>query len=566
MVLRFLQKEIPSIHGAAFLIGAAGLLSRVLGVFRDRLLASNFGASRTLDVYYASFQIPDFLFTVFLVGAASAAIIPIFLEYSAESQLKAQRFIGGLLYFFSAGAVVLAGITFFVAPFLVRLVAPGFSDSEQELMTLMTRIMMLSPIFLGVSNILSSVMQARRQFVIFALTSIFYNVGIIFGILVFLPLWGPVGLAWGVILGAFLHMAIQLPVLSRMSFRPVFTSWRDAPGLKNVLSLSIPRVFALSMNQFVTLILVALGSFLASGSIAVFQLANNLRYLPVGIFAVSYALAVFPKLSEAAIKKSKEVFYADLAAIVETILFWIIPIAFFTIVLRAHIVRLAFGAGNFNWDDTRITAAALAVFAIAMIGEALAPLFIRAFYALGNTKLPFIVSLVTALVVIGSAPLLVSIFSTGRLSGKLIADILKVGDLDDTAVLGLALALTLGTLIHISLLTIALLFEMRRFFDGSVKNGIALALWRTTISAAIAAFLGYGVLYLLRDIVPLNTFAGVFVQATAAFLVSASAYAVIMYAVGSQEVRSVASAIRQKAARISALPTAVKDHSEPLQK
>src|SRR3989344_1943263 len=202
MVLRLLQKEIPSIHGAAFLIGAAGLLSRLLGVFRDRLLASQFGASSTLDVYYASFQIPDFVFTGVLVVAASDAIIPLFLKFSAEERGKAEKLIGGLLSVFSVGAVVIAGGVAVFASTLVTFIAPGFSPAEHELMTRMTRIMMISPVFLGFSNIIAAVMQARRQFLVFALTAIVYNIGIILGILFFVPIMGARGLAWGVVLGA----------------------------------------------------------------------------------------------------------------------------------------------------------------------------------------------------------------------------------------------------------------------------------------------------------------------------------------------------------------------------
>ncbi|MBI2096996.1 MAG: hypothetical protein HYT40_02495, partial [Candidatus Sungbacteria bacterium] len=132
-----LQKEIPSIHGAAFLIGAAGLLSRILGVLRDRLLASHFGASRTLDVYYASFQIPDFLFTVFLVGAASAAIVPLLIEYQQSDEKKASLLIGGLLSIFSFGAVILSLLVAVLAPFLVSIIAPGFQTDERALMVVM---------------------------------------------------------------------------------------------------------------------------------------------------------------------------------------------------------------------------------------------------------------------------------------------------------------------------------------------------------------------------------------------------------------------------------------------
>lgn len=566
MVFRLLQKEIPSIHGAAFLIGAAGLLSRILGVLRDRLLASHFGASRTLDVYYASFQIPDFLFTVFLVGAASAAIVPLLIEYQQSDEKKASLLIGGLLSIFSFGAVILSLLVAVLAPFLVSLIAPGFQTDERALMVVMTRIMMLSPIFLGLSNIFSAVLQARRQFLAFALTAVFYNLGIIAGILFFVPVWGPIGLAWGVALGAFLHLSIQFPVLARLNFRPRFVSLKHTPGLRQVFLLSLPRVFALSLNQIIIIILVSLGSLLSAGSITIFQFSNNLRYLPIGIFGVSYAIAAFPKLTEAALKKSKEVFYADLGAVVETILFWVVPLAGFTVLLRAHIVRLALGAGLFGWSDTRLTAAALAIFAISMIAEALAPILIRAFYAIGNTRLPLVVSLFTALFVVTSAPLLLSLFTSRRISGKFVASFLKVGDLSDVGVLGLVLAFTLGSIVHVTLLALALSFETRRYFNGSVANGMRLAVLRTGIAALAATLVGYGVLYLLSFLISLSTFWGVLGEASITFLVGASFYAALMYVMGSEEMRSIIVAIRQKTFRSASLLTEISENGDRISK
>lgn len=545
-MLGLLKKEIPSIHAAAFLIGAAGFLSRILGLFRDRLLASEFGASRTLDVYYASFQIPDFLFTVFLVGAASAAILPTFIGFWQQDKVKARLFIGGLLSVFSLGALIISITVAVFAPFLTRWVAPGFDEDGQALMVLMTRIMMLSPIFLGVSNIFSSVVQANRQFLVFALTSIFYNLGIIFGILVFVPWLGPSGLALGVVLGAFLHMAVQIPAVSKLNFRPVFRHWQKIPGLKNVLVLSLPRVAALSLAQVIIIVLVGLGSKLTPGSVAVFQFSNNLRYLPIGIIGVSYAMAAFSQLTEDAVRKMGTNFYTKLSAVTETILFWLVPIAFFTIILRAHIVRMVLGAGLFNWEDTRLTAAALAIFSLAIIAEGLSPLFLRSFYAIGNTKLPLYISLFTATLVIGSAPFFVAMFTTGRASGHFIANLMKVGDLPNVGVLGLAMAFTLGSVVDAMLLRLALFSEAKKYFGSSYTNGFGVAFAKIIVAAFLASVLGYGTLYLLSPHISLSTFWGVMGQATITFLVSASFYGALMHVMGSQETEDIINLFRRK--------------------
>lgn len=546
MVFKLFRQEIASVHAAAFLIGAAGFLSRILGLLRDRLLASEFGASRSLDVYYASFQIPDFLFTIFLMGAASAAILPTFVEYWKKDKDAARAFIGELLFVFSLGAAVLsAGVAIF-APWLVRLVAPGFDQASWEVMTLMTRIMMLSPIFLGVSNIVSSVMQAERKFVVFAMTSIFYNVGIIIGILFFVPYWGVVGLAWGVVLGAFLHMAVQIPALFSIGFRFAWGHFRITPAIRQVIALSVPRVLALSLQSILLVFLIALGSRLSAGSIAVFQFSNNLRYIPIGIFGVSYAIAAFGKLTESALAKAKDEFYGDFASVAETIFFWIVPIAFLMVVLRAHVVRLALGAGQFSWDDTRITAAALAILSFAVIAESLRPLLLRAFYALGNTKTPLFVSIFTTLLVAGSAPFLLSLFTNGRASGRFIASLMKVGDISDVGVLGLVLAFTLGSVIDVLLLWVAFGAESRRYFGAPLPGTIFAAILRTLFAAFLAAFMGYGTLYLVSFWIPLITFWGVLGQATITFCVAAGLYTLLMYVLGSAEIRSLLEALRKK--------------------
>lgn len=287
MKLDFLNHEISSIHSAALILGAAGLLSRVLGVFRDRLLAGSFGAGRELDAYYAAFQIPDFMSTLFLLGAGTAAILPMFQEDLLKDKEEARRLISHLSLLFIFGSAALAFVAFFLAPYLMRVVAPGFSDSERALAALLTRIMLLSPIFLGLSNIFSSVVQSFQRFLSYALAPVLYNAGIIAGIVILVPLMGTAGLAAGVALGALLHFLTQFQAIARLGFTPRFSphfkdfleSWGStlfSGKVKRVAALSFPRVLSVSISQITLLILIAIGSTLAEGSISVLQLARNL--------------------------------------------------------------------------------------------------------------------------------------------------------------------------------------------------------------------------------------------------------------------------------------------------
>src|SRR3989344_4158314 len=161
----------------------------ILGVLRDRMLASQFGAGRELDIYYAAFQIPDFLSVLFLLGAASAAILPVFQEELNKGREEARKFLSNLISIFALGAGVAAIISFFLMPVLVYLIIPGFSAEEQAFTTTLSRIMLFSPLFLGISAIFSTVTQSFQRFLAYALAPIFYNVGIIVGIIFLVPIF-----------------------------------------------------------------------------------------------------------------------------------------------------------------------------------------------------------------------------------------------------------------------------------------------------------------------------------------------------------------------------------------
>ena len=216
--LNFLNYEILNIHAAALVLGAAGLLSRLVGVLRNRLLFAEFGAGRELDIYYAAFQIPDFMAVLFLLGAASAAVLPIFQEYLTTDKKKAQEFIAALAGLFFLGSAAAALAAFFTAPFAVRFVAPGFSPQEQAFTATLARIMLLSPILFGLSGIFSVVVQSYRLFFVYALAPILYNLGIILGIVLLVPIFGVPGLGMGVVLGAAAHFGLQLGAAASRGF------------------------------------------------------------------------------------------------------------------------------------------------------------------------------------------------------------------------------------------------------------------------------------------------------------------------------------------------------------
>src|SRR4030043_784621 len=199
-----------SINSAALIIAAAGILSRVLGLVRDRILAAKFGAGDTLDIYYAAFRVPDLIYNLLILGALSAAFIPVFTSLLAhEKKEEAWRLANGLLLLAILVLLFISGFFAIFTPFFMKFITPGFSGEKLSSVIKLTRIMFLSPIFLGISGIFGGILNSFKRFLIYSIAPLFYNLGIIIGALFFAPAFGPIGLAWGVILGAFLHMAIQ---------------------------------------------------------------------------------------------------------------------------------------------------------------------------------------------------------------------------------------------------------------------------------------------------------------------------------------------------------------------
>ncbi|MFH1366599.1 MAG: murein biosynthesis integral membrane protein MurJ, partial [Patescibacteria group bacterium] len=320
-----------TVAGGAMIIAFASIISRLLGLLRDRLFASTFGAGDILDSYYAAFRLPDLIFNVLVLGALSAAFIPVFLEYWQKDKeggftpKEAWRITNSVLNIFCLILVFLGLIFFIFAPQITSWITPGFSPEKQAMTMKLTRIMLLSIIFFGVSNIIGSILNSFRKFVAFAFAPVMYNIGIILGITFFYKWWGLAGLAWGVVLGAFLHMVIQLPSVLKTGYHYQWLFDFHHPGVKKMFRLILPRTFGLAVGQINQLVITIVASFLAAGSLAVFNLANNLQSFPINVFGVSLAIAAFPLMSEAFASRSTEKFVVQFSVTLRRVLFLIIP-------------------------------------------------------------------------------------------------------------------------------------------------------------------------------------------------------------------------------------------------
>jgi putative peptidoglycan lipid II flippase len=395
VIKQLLNLQTKSISLASLILAVSYFFSALLGLLRDHLLAGRFGAGNELDVYYAAFTVPDFIALILVFGAVSSAIIPIFSSYLVGSEDEAWHYVSNLLNIFLIFLISICVIFIIFAPFFVLLVAPGFSEEKRETTVMLMRIMFLSPIILGISNIISGILQIFKRFLVTALAPLMYNLGIIVGIVFFVPWLGLVGLAFGVVAGACLHLLIQVPVFlhSGFAYKPLF-NFRHV-GVIRTIKLMVPRSLGLGAGQLNTIVTTAIASTLATGSIAVLNLANNLSSMAVSAFAVSLSTAIFPAMSLAYSKANKKDFEKKFSSAFLQVVFLTVPISILLFMLRAQVVRVVLGTGKFDWIDTRLTAACLGIFCLGLSAQGLIFILSKTFYAAHNTKIPAFISFCT---------------------------------------------------------------------------------------------------------------------------------------------------------------------------
>ncbi|MEK7576772.1 MAG: lipid II flippase MurJ [Patescibacteria group bacterium] len=519
---RFFRIDPKGVHQAALLLAMSSIANGALGLLRDRLLAGEFGASRALDIYYAAFRIPDFIFSLSLFFVASTAFIPLLIEHKNRSVREAQDFFDTVFTFFIMTISGMIIVAYFVMPYLIPKIVPGFGIQAQLRTIMLARVMLLSPLLLGASSLVSSIVQSSRKFFTYALAPIAYNGGIIIGILYLVPRFGFLGLAYGVTLGALFHLLVQVPTLLKLGALPRFRFiMRTNPF--QVMYYSLPRASALSVNQLTLLVLTSLASTLGAGAIAIFNLSTNLYALPIAIIGLSYSVASFPIMAELALHKDKNLFFEHLLTATRHILFWTMPVTGLVIVLRAHIVRLILGTGSFAWIDTHLTTASLLIFSFAIVSQSLVTLFVRAYHALGRVREPMIFNITAAITTMSLAygiVFLVQKYYTIELFFTWLFRI-HVENLPNIIFLSLPFAFSVGTFINALLLGVTI---FRLNGSGAIRELITSAM-RIFCITIVVSFAAYGVLKIESAIFTddsffsLSTFVGVLLQGGGAGLV-----------------------------------------------
>lgn len=384
---------------ASLLLGLFTLLAKVSGLVRDRVLASQFGASTHLDIYYSAFRLPDLIFNLFILGAISSAFVPIFLEYYHRDEERAWKIAQNFLNV-AVTAVIGASVLIFIFAWpLSFLVAPGFSNADRTLLVQLIRLMLFSPLIFAFSTVIGSILQALERFVAYAAAPIVYNIGIMIGALYLVP-WVSVrgysevlGLGLGVILGALLHLLIQLPVVLHAGFRfgMVFGFADDA--VRKILKLMAPRTVGTGAYSVESIVTNAFASTMPVGSITILNLADSLQFVPISVLGVSMATAVFPRLSAHASASERFEFREKLNEALRNTFTAVTVIVLLMFFLRRAIIRFVFEAGAFRSVDASATASVLGIFLFGVIAQSLIPIMSRGFYALQDTRTPVAIAL-----------------------------------------------------------------------------------------------------------------------------------------------------------------------------
>jgi len=536
MPINFLKKlyghQTQNISLAALILSIFSFLSFLLGLLRDRLLTGTFGVGNELDVYYTAFRIPDFIAMVLMTGAIGVAIIPIFTKNLVENKEKAFEYLSNLLNLSLLFLIIICLFLFIFAPNLISFIAPGFSGEKKEITTALTRIMLLSPILMGISNIISAVLRVFQRFLTTALAPVVYNLGSIIGIVFFVPRMGISGLSWGIVLGAFLHFLIQIPALFKVGYKIKNTFDFLNKDFLLTLKLTIPRAIGLAAAQINLVVVTIIGSTLIPGSVGIFSLANDLSLPIIGLVAVPFTIAVFPAMSLAFSKGDKKEMLLKFSSVFRQIVFLIIPISAICFIMRAHLVRVVFGAGRFDWSATKLTAACFGIFMLGLFAQGLIYLVSKAFYAMRNTRVPAIVSIVSVATTAVFSYFFIWLLSFENVFSIFLSGALKIEGMQNLTVVGLPFAISLDAILQ---LLILLFFFKREVGDFHGKE-ILVSLGKVLSASLLTIFFTYFIRQILSSFMDMETFWEVFIQLSVAGGLGLLFYMLIAFILKSSEV------------------------------
>jgi len=397
---RFIIKTQKTILSAAFVLAVASGFNAILGFVKGRLLATYFGDSKELAIFYTADRLPDLLYSVLVVGALSTVFIPVFTTLYKKDKSRAWDTASSMINITVGFFLVLSVLIFIFAPYLMTALSLGqFGESEILLGTKLMRIMLAAQLILVASSFLTSILQSFKYFLIPALAPIAYNLGFIFGTIALSNKIGIFGPAIGVIIGAFLHVLIQIPMMRSVKFKfSIFSYNVYRNGTREVFRLMPARIGSVLINNLIATISNAMAILISTPAVVHLKFANQLQFFPVHIFGFSIAHASLPTLAEEGDNISLDKFKRTFLTSFHQMMYLVVPASVILLILRVPVVRIVYGAATFPWEATVKTSYALAFFSLSIFSQGGMYLVTRAFYALKDTSTPVKVSAFTLFV------------------------------------------------------------------------------------------------------------------------------------------------------------------------
>ena len=473
------ERRQSSILSAAAVITGAGLLSMLLGLLKSRIFIHYFSKEQ-YDAFLVASRLPETVFQLLVVGALSASFIPVFSKYLEKDKKEAYEISSSMITIVLGSLLILSLIIFiFAYPFTAQITGPNFGAEQIKLAVQLTRIMLFAQIFFALSNFITGIIHSHHRFLIPALAPLAYNIGIILGVVFLKDYIGIYSAAAGVVLGSLLHLLMQIPLARTLGFVYHPNLLFKHRGVKEMLRLMPPRTLAISVNQLELFAAVYFATALSSGSLVIFNLAQQLMSAPVRIISVPISQASLPFLSKEVSSGKFDQFKLTLLNSLNQIFYLSLPASALLLVLRIPLVRIIYGAPRFPWSSTVLTGRVLSILSLSIFAQTAIPLLVRAFYALHNTKIPFYIALFSVSLNISFAYFFTFILKLG-LPGLAISMTLatfiqfglllwglqkKVGNLVDQALLTPLLKMMTATIIMGLFLWINM-----RFFDQYVFN------------------------------------------------------------------------------------------------
>lgn len=430
---------------ATLIVAVSNLLSRILGLLRSTILAAIYGATENngiADCYNASFVLPDIIYNLTVFGIISIVLVPFFSgilskqEDSLNNNEELDKNCCAMLNFFFAAVAAISILAWFFAPVIVKnFLVKGFAGDSYKIETTirLTRIMLLQPLFVTLAGILGAYMNARERYTSYSIAMLFYNVGIIAGILLLNKKLGIDAAAWGTVLGSFLWFAIQLIGAIYAGFRYNFNFPKFDKEFFDLIFLAVPRVIALGGEQFVKFFITGYASFLCAGALTIYSYAENFSMVPYGMIAVSLSTTAFPIFSKNFALGEYDKMLESLFDKLKILLFLTLPICSLMVILRFEMIDILLGYKSFTLQDTKLTCSTFLAYMLGIPFYSITIIVAKYFYAQKKTFMPMFISLLMCATTIFSSYLLIKILpenmkisglAFGRTAGYLIQMIL----------------------------------------------------------------------------------------------------------------------------------------------